>query len=123
MFDQAAPIYQRELNRNGYDYIMNFEQQTKKKRCRNRRVLWFNPPYSLNVKTHIGEKFLKLIDKHFPPGTPLHPLLNRNSVKVSYKCLPNMASILAKNNSKVMNSQNGEAQENEKCNCRNKNGK
>ena len=100
---------------------MKFEPHTQKKRCRNRRVLWFNPPYSLNVKTHVGAKFLKLIDKHFPPGTPLHPVLNRNTVKVSYKCLPNMASILAKNNSKVLKSQNGQAQENEKCNCRNKN--
>ena len=102
IFDQAAPLYQRELNRNGYNFTMKFEPQTKKKRCRSRRALWFNPPYSLNVKTHVGAKFLKLIDKHFPPGSPLHPLLNRNTVKVSYKCLPNMASIVSKNNSNKM---------------------
>ena len=121
IFDQAAPIYQRELKRNGYNFTMKFEEHKKKKRCRSRKALWFNPPYSLNVKTHVGAKFLKLIDKHFPPGSPLHQILNRNTVKVSYKCLPNMASILTKQNSKVMNSNNQQAQENPKCNCRNKN--
>ena len=119
--DQAAPLYQRELNRNWYNFTLKFEPPTKKKRCRNRRILWFNPPYSLNVKTHIGEKFLTLLDKHFPPGHPLHSLLNRNTVKVSYKCLLNMASIIAQNNLKVLNSTNGQTPQNEKCNCRNKN--
>ena len=82
--------------------------------------MWFNPPYSINVKTNIGAKFLKLVDKHFPPGNPLQPLLNRNTVKVSYKCLPNMASIIAKNNSKVLNAANNQTPQVEKCNCRNK---
>ena len=31
IFDQAAPLYQRELNRNGYDFVMKFEQRTKRK--------------------------------------------------------------------------------------------
>ena len=62
----------------------------------------------------------RLLDKHFPPGHFLPPLLNRNTVKVSYKCLPNMASIIAKNNSKVLNSTNNQNPQNEKCNCRNK---
>ena len=120
IFDNAAPLYQRELNRNGYMFTLNYNPPEKKKRCRNRQILWFNPPYSLNVKTHIGEKFLKLLSKHFPPGNPLHPLLNRNTVKVSYKCLPNTASIIAKNNSKVLKSQQGTRAENYTCNCRNK---
>ena len=104
-----------------YVYIcitLKFEPPAKKKRCRNRRILWFNPPYSLNVKTHIGAKFLSLLDKHFPPGHPLHHLLNRNTVKVSYKCLPNMASIISKNNSNILN---GQTPQTDKCNYRNKN--
>ena len=120
IFDRSAPLYQRELDRNGYNFTLKFDPPKKKKRCRSRRVLWFNPPYSLNVKTHVGAKFLKLIDKHFPPGSPLHSILNRNTVKVSYKCLPNLASILAKNNSKVMKSKETQAGGNVKCNCRNK---
>ena len=80
----------------------------------------FNPPYSVNVKTNVGEKFLSLLDKHFPPGHPLHPLLNRRTVKVSYKCLPNMKSIIAKNNSKVLNSLDGQGNTEYGCNCRKK---
>jgi len=78
-------------------------------------ILWFNPPYSVNVKTHMGKKFLELLDKHFPSG---HPLLNRNTVKVSYKCLPNMKSILTKNSSKVLNLQSGQEDQTFGCNCR-----
>ena len=79
-----APLYQRELDRNGYNFTLNYDPPAKKKRCRNRRTSWFNPPYSLNVNTHIGGKFLKLLSKHFLPGHLLHPLLNRNTVEVSY---------------------------------------
>ena len=119
IFDNAAPLYQRELDRNNYKYTLQYDPPTKKKRCRSKRALWFNPPYSINVKTHVGGKFLGLLDKHFPPGHPLHPLLNRNTVKVSYKCLPNMASIIAKNNSRNLNIQGPNAPA-ETCNCRNK---
>ena len=93
MFENAAPLYQQELDRNGYNYKLSFDPPTKKKRCRNRQILWFNPSYSVNVKTHMGKKFLELLDKHFPPGHPLHHLLNRNTVKISYKCLSNMKRI------------------------------
>ena len=118
IFENAAPLYQQELDRNGYNYKLSFDPPTKKKRCRNRRILWFNPPYSVNVKTHMGKKFLELLDKHFPPGHPLHHLLNRNTVKISYKCLPNMKSILAKNNSRVLNTQAGQEEQIFGCNCR-----
>ena len=96
LFDQAAPLYQREIDRNGYKFKLQYEPPTMKKKCRSKKALWFNPPYSINIKTNVGAKFLALLDKHFPPSNPLHSLLNRKTIKVSYKCLPNMASILAK---------------------------
>ena len=34
------------------------------------------------------KKFLKLISKHFPPQHKLHKILNRNSIKISYSCMP-----------------------------------
>ena len=55
----------------------------------------------MDVKTNIGEKFLKLLDKHFPQGNPLHPLINRNKIKLSYSCLPNMGSVIARHNNKL----------------------
>ena len=72
----------------------------------------------MNVKTNLGAKFLKLIDKHFPTGSPLHALINRRKVKISYRCLPNVKSRIAKHNSKLLKSTtpNTEAAP-ENCNC------
>ena len=81
-------------------------------------VTWFNPPYSLNVETNVGRIFLKLLDTHFPPGHILRSVMNRNKVKVSYRCLPNMGSIIAKHNSKILReNSNQQARDPPKCNC------
>ena len=47
----------------------------------------------MNVETNIAKKFLQLVSKHFPKGHKLSKLFNRNNVKVSYSCMPNVASI------------------------------
>ena len=46
-------------------------------------IILFNSPFSKNVKTNVGCKFLCLIDKHFPRTKKLHKIFNRNNVKVS----------------------------------------
>jgi hypothetical protein len=43
-----------------------------------------------NVSTNIGQTFLNIIDDEFPPGHPLHKIFNRNTVKISYSCMPNI---------------------------------
>ena len=50
-----------------------------------------------------SQNFLKLVDKHFPRHHKLHKILNRNTVKVSYSCLPNVASQISSHNKKVLN--------------------
>ena len=107
IINQAVPPYQEALQKSGYDYKLKFEASPnqsppKKKRQRRRQVTWFNPPFSHNVKTPIGSKFLRLLDYHIPKGHPLHPIINRNTVKISYRCLPNMAKIISKHNSKLL---------------------
>ena len=117
IFEQAAPLYQSELKRAGYSHKLEYEQPNEEpKRKRHRKIVWFNPPYSVNLKTNIGRKFLLLIDKHFPKGSLLHPLINRYKVKLSYRCLPNMGAIISKHNSKLMN----EVSENPRCKCQDK---
>ena len=104
IFNEAAEFYQAELDRCGYNHKLIWLENiaSKPKRRRKREVVWFNPPYSMNVKTPVGKEFLKLIDKHFPKGSPLHKFINRNTVKISYRCVPNMGSYLAKHNAKIM---------------------
>ena len=49
----------------------------------------------------IGQKLLKLIDKHFPAGSKLHKIFNKSTVKVSYSCMPNMGTIITCHNARV----------------------
>jgi hypothetical protein len=122
VFLEAAPPYQAELERCGYTYKLIWmeeeELQKKKRKCRSRKVVWFNPPHSVNVKTNVGREFLMLLDKHFPVGHPLNKILNRNTVKISYRCLPNMGRKLAQHNYKIIRkSVNPTPKPKATCNC------
>ena len=106
VFLEAIPPYQEELVKCGYQdklaWLGEGEVLQRKKRKRSHKVIWFNPPYSLNVQTNVGREFLNLLDKHFPRGNPLHKHLNRNKIKISYRCLPNMGRKIANHNSKIL---------------------
>ena len=72
----------------------------------------------MNVATNVGQEFLKLIDRHFPPGHILHSVINRSTVKISYRCLPNMGAQVAKHNAKILNGEkDGGAKKPPSCNC------
>ena len=75
------------------------EHQEKKKRKRN--VIWYNPPYSVNVKTNIGKVFFKLLHKHFLKTHKFYKVFNKNTVKLSYSSMHNMASIITSHNNTV----------------------
>ena len=51
---------------------------------------------------NLGREFLSLLDKHLPKGHPLHEIINRNTVKMSYRCLPNMGRKVSNHKSKVL---------------------
>ena len=77
VFDAAAPTYQEALAASGFTPNLKYgpiETPSKRKRNRGRKIIYFNPPYSVNVATKIGAKFLKIIDTCFPPGHPLHKI-------------------------------------------------
>ena len=91
-----------------------FLPHTKK---RKRKIIWFNPPFSLNVSTNIGKKFFSLLGKHFPKTHQLHKLLKRNNVKVSYSSLLNFKSVSNGHNKNILIEQEKPSP----CNCREKN--
>ena len=87
-------------------------------RKRNRNIIWFNPPFSKNVATKIGRYFLNLLDKHFPQDHKFHKIFNRNNIKVSYSCMPNIKSAINSHNRKILHSPvNNQSRT---CNCINK---
>jgi hypothetical protein len=108
IFNAAAPLYQEALSKSGYDYKLKYDSlqdisiDNTKKRCRKRNITWFNPPYSENVSTNIGRNFLNILEKCFPPGHQLRSILNRNTVKLSYSCTPNIQQIISGHNRKVL---------------------
>ena len=123
LFDQEIPIYQAELDRVGHKHKLEYNPRIQpiepRKKKRSKRKTYFNPPYSMNVATNVGQEFLKLIDEHFPPGHILRSVMNRTTIKVSYRCLPNMGAQVAKHNSKILkkSSQNVTARTPPSCNC------
>ncbi len=92
IFDQSKQHYQDALAKSGYKHALKYNPTTPttSRRNRGRKIIWFNPPYSRSVETNIGKEFLHLLDIHFPRHDPLHKIFNRNTVKVSYGCMPNM---------------------------------
>ena len=119
----AKAEYDKALKASGYKdkikYNLNENrgnQSTKRKRKR-RDEIFFNPPYSSEVKTDIGRQFLRLIDKNFPVNSPLHPILNRCTIKMSYSCTENMERIMSKHNKKILANETTNTKE-KQCNCR-----
>ena len=118
IFDSAKHIYQEALKKSGFDFNLNFEPVThteQRKNNRSRNVTYFNPPFSRNVKTNVGEQFLKLIDTLFPEGHGLKRLMNRNNIKISYRYMPNLKKKISNHNFKILKPE--EQTENRGCNC------
>ena len=104
IFNTSCKPYQEALKNSGYDFKLKYqppEQDQTKKHNHSRNITWFNPPFSVSVKTRIGERFLRLIKKCFPSYHPLSKIINKNTVKVSYKCMPNMKQEVSKHNWQV----------------------
>ena len=119
IFNTSKTEYEEALKNSGYkDFELKYEpKKGKRKRNRNRKIIWFNPPFSKNVSTNIGKKFLNLIDKHFPKTNKLHKIFNRNTIKLSYSCTKNMGRIIKSHNKKITTTK---TTENLDCNCRSK---
>ena len=121
LFDQAAPTYQDALRRSKHKHQLKFseeetsvEEQGKKKKKRKRDIIYFNPPFSMNVKTNIGGQFLALIDKCFPKNRPLGKIFNRSTLKLSYSTCPNMGQA---NSKPPVPEEEEEEKEEKHCSC------
>ena len=78
-------------------------QDKIEKEKRKRKIIWFNSPFSMNVKTNAGKTFLKLLQRHFPKRHPMHKIFNCNMVKISYCCMRNMKSVTLSHNRQIFN--------------------
>ena len=97
IFNEASRPYQQAIREAGHSYELKYEcdmemSKNKKNKNRKRHILWYNPPYCRSVKTNIGKNFLQIVSEAFPKSHKLNKILNRNTLKISYCCLPNVGS-------------------------------
>ena len=107
VFHQSVGPYQEALKNAGHDYKLNFKKPNPQAntRSRKRNITWFNPPYCRSVKTNLAKEFFKILDTCFPKENILSKIFNRNTVKVSYSCMPNMGRIISGHNKKILHGQ------------------
>ena len=108
---ESTQIYQEALKKSGCDHQLTYQKSVNNKndetkQCQ-RKIIWFTPPYSKNVLTKVENQFLKLINKHFPRHHKFYKQFNKNNVKVSYSCIPNMKNIINTLNKKIISPSKG----------------
>ena len=132
-FQHAKAEYNNALKECGYSERLEYEEDTSttttnetnatnNKINRKRKIIWYNPPFNASITSNIGKQFLTLVKKHFHKKHPFHKIFNKNTVKLSYSCTKNIASIIQSHNLKIINENNAEPTNTttKTCNCRNK---
>ena len=109
IFDISKPIYEKTLNEYGFQHkllyqenVINNTDDNQEKKKRKQNIIWYNPPYSMNVKTNIGKLFFRLLQKHFPKTHKFYKIFNKNCVKLSYSIMRNIATIISSHNKSVL---------------------
>ena len=59
---------------------------------------------------------MRLVTRPFPKDNPLHNIFNKNTLKVSYSCIGDIASVLSAHNKNILYPKKSEFG----CNCRSK---
>ena len=119
IFHKATPYYEEALKRSGYNHEFKYKPNKNQQRNKRRRkIIWFNPPYNKNLTTNIGRFFINLVKKHFPQQHKYHKIFNKNTIKVSYSCMPNVKSTIDAHNKKLLFS-NTTNESTRLCNCTN----
>ena len=120
-FDEHTAHFKDALKSAGYEDDIQYipeEGGRRKRRLRKKRPIYFNPPWGLNIKTRVVERFLTLVRKHFGKTSPLHHLFGPHILKASYSTLPNMKMLISSHNKKVLGQASGtRSPELVRCDC------
>ena len=86
MFKESIPIYEEVLKTSGFHKKLEYVREEvhkhakEEKKRRKRKIIWFNLPYSNNVKSNVGKQFLRLVWQHFPKVHRLNKIFNKNAL-------------------------------------------
>ena len=119
-FDKVKREYQNSLKNSGFEKKLQYRPDVPKPKvpARRKKEIWYNPPWSDNMKTNLGYKYLALVDKYREifKGTVFEKIFNRATMKISYSTTRNMKAHIASHNMKIL-SKKDDSQPNT-CNCR-----
>ena len=131
IFNTSKPRYEMALSNSGHNSRLQFDPEAdtknkervegRRRRCRKRDIIWYNPPFNGRLQTNYGQEFLKIVDTCFPQGHPLHRTFNRNKLKLSYSTMPNLLQIIQKHNANLLRKhreQMRQGRQERTCNCR-----
>ena len=76
------------------------------------------PPYNIAVANILAKELFRLSKSNFSATNKLYKIFNKNTVKLSYNCMPNVAYLINKSNTKNLN--NKQHINFPRCNCINK---
>ena len=109
IFESSKIEYENALKIIGYKDRLVYENSSvnendkNENKKRKRNIIWYNPPYSANVKTKTGKISFKPLNKHFPRRHKFNKIFNKNTVKLSCSSTKNMASLIATHNRSILN--------------------
>ena len=99
VFARSVPDYQKALKESGYKHELKMPdtastgpRNSNGSNRKKREVMYYTPPFNKDLKTKIGRIFLDLVRKHFPAHHKLHPILNKNTLKLSFLLVKATAS-------------------------------
>ena len=69
------------------------------------------------MATNVGRTFLKILDEEFPDNHVFRKIFNRNTVKISYSCMPNLKQKIDGSNKSILQKTTA-APVLKACNCR-----
>ena len=122
VFARSVPEYQKALKESGYKHELKMPdaastgpRNSKGSNRKKREVMYYTPPFNKALKTKIGRIFLDLVKKRFPAHHKMHPILNKNTLKLSHSCTANIKKIIQSHNRKVL-SKNKKDDNRKECN-------
>ena len=71
IFENTKPAHSDTLSKSVFKEKLSYTSAQRNndkndQKHRKRKIIYYNPSYSANIKTNIGKTFLNLIKKHFP---------------------------------------------------------
>ena len=70
-FTKSKKYYEDALKKSGFTGRMSYQPNKEEvpKADKRRKIIWFNPPFSKNVRTNVGKMFIQMVKKHIPCTT------------------------------------------------------